>query len=119
MFNFASGMCGKLGPGMCRLSMNGDIAVKTSTGYKSYNLKTGNLVNCSGFLFSGDAYNDHFQNCLTTFQEYLGERSRTVKTEEVADAIIQIVKDNAASRTASISTPAPAAQTDENGYIVW
>ena len=67
----------------------------------------------------GSAYDDHFQNCLTTFQEYLGERARTVKTEEVADAIIQIVKDNAASRTESIFTPAPTAQTDENGYIVW
>lgn len=60
MFNIASGMCGKLGSGMCRLSMNGDIAVKTSTGYKSYNLKTGNLVNCSGFLFSGDAMDEFF-----------------------------------------------------------
>ena len=68
---------------------------------------------------SGSRYDNYFQNNLTTFQEYLGERARTVKTEEVADAIIQIVKDNAASRTASIFTSASASQTDENGYIVW
>ena len=33
-----NGMFGKLAPGMCRLSMNGGIAVKTENGYKSYNL---------------------------------------------------------------------------------
>lgn len=37
MFN---GMFGKIAHGMCRLSMNGGIAVKTSNGYKSYNMKT-------------------------------------------------------------------------------
>lgn len=36
---------------MCRLSMNGGIAVKTSGGYKSYNVKTGKLTNCSNFVF--------------------------------------------------------------------
>lgn len=36
---------------MCRLSMNGDIAVKTSTGYKTYNVKTGKLTNCNNFVF--------------------------------------------------------------------
>lgn len=45
------GMFGKVAPGMCRLSVNGDIAVKTSTGYKSYNVKTGRLTNCSSFVF--------------------------------------------------------------------
>jgi len=37
--------------GMCRLSMNGNIAVKTSNGYKSYNMKEGRLVNCANFVF--------------------------------------------------------------------
>lgn len=37
--------------GMCRLSMSGGIAVKTSGGYKSYNLKTGRLTNCDSFVF--------------------------------------------------------------------
>lgn len=48
---FMNGMFGKIAPGMCRLSMNGEIAVKTSNGYKTYNMKTGRLVNCSNFVF--------------------------------------------------------------------
>ena len=49
--NFMNGMFGKIAPGMCRLSMNGEIAVKTSNGYKTYNTKTGRLTNCSNFVF--------------------------------------------------------------------
>lgn len=49
--NLFGGMFGKVAPGMCRLSMNGEIAVKTSTGYKSYDVKTGRLTNCSSFVF--------------------------------------------------------------------
>ena len=43
MNNMLNGMFGKVASGMCRLSMNGGIAVKTSNGYKSYNIKTGRL----------------------------------------------------------------------------
>ncbi|MBR0382675.1 MAG: hypothetical protein IJH71_09580 [Eubacterium sp.] len=43
---------GKIDPGMCRLSMNGGVAVKTSTGFKTYNLKTGRLTNCDQFVFN-------------------------------------------------------------------
>lgn len=50
--NFMNGMFGKIGPGMCRLSMSGGIAVKTSNGYKSYNVKTGRLTNCTNFVFN-------------------------------------------------------------------
>ena len=49
MFN---GMFGKVANGMCRLSMNGGIAVKTSSGYKTYNLAKNRLVNCSNFVFN-------------------------------------------------------------------
>ena len=49
--NVFNGLFGKIGPGMCRLSMSGGIAVKTSSGYKSYNVKTGKLTNCSNFVF--------------------------------------------------------------------
>lgn len=49
MFN---GMFGKVANGMCRLSMNGGIAIKTSNGYKTYNLKTNRLTNCSNFVFN-------------------------------------------------------------------
>ena len=38
MNNFMNGMFGKIGSGMCKLSMSGNIAVKTSNGYKSYNV---------------------------------------------------------------------------------
>ena len=48
MFN---GMFGKVANGMCRLSMYGGIAVKTSNGYKTYNLKKKRLTNCSNFVF--------------------------------------------------------------------
>lgn len=52
MNNMLNGMFGKIAPGMCRLSMNGGIAVKTSNGYKTYNLKTGRLMNCDSFVFN-------------------------------------------------------------------
>lgn len=52
MTNMLNGMFGKVAPGMCRLSMNGGIAVKTSNGYKSYNMKTGRLTNCDSFVFN-------------------------------------------------------------------
>lgn len=51
MNGFMNGMFGKIASGMCRLSMNGEIAVKTSNGYKTYNMKTERLVNCSNFVF--------------------------------------------------------------------
>lgn len=49
MFN---GMFGKVANGMCRLSMNGGIAVKTSNGYKTYDLKKNRLTNCNNFVFN-------------------------------------------------------------------
>jgi hypothetical protein len=51
--NLLKGMFGKVKNGMCRLSMTGEIAVKTTDGYKSYNLKTDRLVNCNQFTFDG------------------------------------------------------------------
>lgn len=50
--NLFGGKFGKVAPGMCRLSMNGEIAIKTTTGYKSYNVTTGKLTNCSSFVFN-------------------------------------------------------------------
>lgn len=46
-----NGMLGKIAPGMCRLSMTGEIAVKTSTGYKTFNVANNRLTNCSNFVF--------------------------------------------------------------------
>ena len=51
MNNMFNGMFGKIQSGMCRVSMNGDIAIKTSNGYKTYNVDTGALVNCDDFAF--------------------------------------------------------------------
>ena len=51
MNNVFNGMFGKVSPGMCRISMNGEIAIKTSSGYKTYNVKTGTLTNCDNFAF--------------------------------------------------------------------
>lgn len=49
MFN---GMFGKVAPGMCRMSMSGGIAVKTSNGYKSYDIRKNRLTNCDNFVFN-------------------------------------------------------------------
>lgn len=50
--NVFNGMFGKVQAGMCRLSVSGSIAIKTSNGYKTYNLKTNRLTNCSNFVFN-------------------------------------------------------------------
>lgn len=49
--NIFNGMFGKVAPGMCRVGMNGKIAIKTNSGYKSYNVATGKLTNCNNFAF--------------------------------------------------------------------
>lgn len=49
MFN---GLFGKIAPGMCRLSMNGGIAIKTENGYKTYNVKQQRLTNVTNFCFN-------------------------------------------------------------------
>ena len=51
MNNLFNGMFGKVAPGMCRISASGGIAIKTSSGYKSYNVETGKLTNCDNFAF--------------------------------------------------------------------
>jgi hypothetical protein len=50
--NSLNGFFGKLQPGMCRLTMNGGIAVKCSNGYKTYNVKKGTLTNVTNFCFN-------------------------------------------------------------------
>lgn len=42
---------GKVANGMVRMSMNGDMAIKTSNGYKTYDVKTATLTNCDNFVF--------------------------------------------------------------------
>lgn len=55
-FNFGNmfnGMFGKLEKGKCAFAMNGGIAVKTSNGFKTYNVKKQRLTNVTNFCFDG------------------------------------------------------------------
>ena len=55
--NMFNGMFGKVQAGMCRITMNGGVAVKTSNGYKTYNLKKETLTNVTNFCFPmGDEF---------------------------------------------------------------
>ncbi|MBE5869961.1 MAG: hypothetical protein E7294_01680 [Lachnospiraceae bacterium] len=45
------GMFGKIAPGMCRLSVDGKIAIKTTGGYKTYDVLNKRLTNCDNFVF--------------------------------------------------------------------
>ena len=49
--NIFNGMMGPVAPGLCRMTPNGKIAIKTNNGYKTYNVKTGRLTNCANFVF--------------------------------------------------------------------
>lgn len=51
LFGGMNNMFGKVAPGMCRVSMNGKIAIKTSSGYKAYDVDSGRLTNCDSFAF--------------------------------------------------------------------
>lgn len=37
--------------GCCKMGMNGKVAVKTSTGYKTFDIRTKRLTNCTNFAF--------------------------------------------------------------------
>lgn len=54
MFNFNNmfdGMFKAVSNGCCKMSMDGQVAVKTSTGYKTFDIKKNRLVNCDNFAF--------------------------------------------------------------------
>ena len=50
MSNWFESVCGRVAPGLCRLSMGGGIAVKTRAGYRAYDADSGRLVNCDSFV---------------------------------------------------------------------
>jgi len=50
MSNLFEGICGRIAPGLCRLSMSGGIAVRTRAGYRTYDVDTGRLDNCDRFV---------------------------------------------------------------------
>lgn len=49
MGNTFKGMFGKIEKGLCALSMNGGIAIKTTNGYKTYNIAKKRLTNVTNF----------------------------------------------------------------------
>ena len=49
MNNILSNCFGRVASGMARIGMNGEIAIHTPNGYKTYNVDTGALVNCDDF----------------------------------------------------------------------
>lgn len=46
-----NGMMGRIEPGLCRMTPNGKVGIKTKNGYKTFNVKTGRLTNCANFVF--------------------------------------------------------------------
>ena len=48
--NMFDGICGKVAPGLCRLAMDGGIAVKTRAGYRSYDMEQKRMTNCDSFV---------------------------------------------------------------------
>lgn len=57
MFDFGNmfnGMFKPVAKGYCKMGMNGQVAVRTSTGYKTFNIKTNKLTNCDSFAFDMD-----------------------------------------------------------------
>lgn len=51
MKNVMSGMFGSVKSGLCRLTVDGNIAVKVGTEYKTYNPIQKTFVNCDSFVF--------------------------------------------------------------------
>lgn len=57
MFDFGNmfnGMFKPVAKGYCKMGMNGKVAVKTSTGYKTFDIKKNKLTNCDSFAFDMD-----------------------------------------------------------------
>jgi len=56
MGNMFNGMFGKVEKGKCAFAMGGGIAVKTSNGYKTYNVKKQRLTNVTNFCFDASDF---------------------------------------------------------------
>lgn len=52
--NMFNGCFKPIAKGMCKLGVNGKLAIKTSTGFKTYDLDHNKLTNCSNFGFDAD-----------------------------------------------------------------
>ena len=70
MFDFGNmfnGMFKPVAHGYCKMGMNGQVAVKTASGYKTFNPKTRKLTNCSNFAFDMDGAFWVGANSIKTF----------------------------------------------------
>lgn len=57
MNNLMSNAFVKIEPGLCRLTMDNKIAIKTENGYKAYDVSDKTLINCDTFVLDiGDDY---------------------------------------------------------------
>ena len=57
MFDFGNmfnGMFKPVAKGYCKMAMDGKVAIKTSTGYKTFDIKSKKLTNCDNFAFDMD-----------------------------------------------------------------
>ena len=52
--NMFNGMFKPVARGYCKISMDGKIAVRTASGYKTFDIKKNKLVNCDNFAFDMD-----------------------------------------------------------------
>ena len=55
MKNLFKGMFSKVDSDLCRLSIYGGIAIKTSNGYKTYDVEKKKLINCDDFVIDIDS----------------------------------------------------------------
>lgn len=49
--NFMQGMFGPIKSGLCRLTVDGNVAIKVPGGYKTYNPMQKAFINCDSFVF--------------------------------------------------------------------
>ena len=52
--NMFNGMFKPVARGYCKMGMNGKVAIRTSSGYKTFDIKKNKLTNCDSFAFDMD-----------------------------------------------------------------
>lgn len=87
--NFLNGMFGKIGDGMCKLSMTGDIAIKTKNGYKTFDVSTNKLTNCSSFVFDTGSF-----DCFFVIPTNKVEKGDIIISSGLPKCVINVSDDN-------------------------
>ena len=72
--------------GMCKLGMNGQLAIKTTTGFKTYDLEHNKLTNCSNFGFDADG-------CFWVVPTFKVERGDVILVNGRPHCVIKIEND--------------------------